>query len=81
MPMAMPSNDLMKVIDNAVKAAEQHGRQLRNHRAPAHRAWLEDKGDAGRVLNVPRRHAEEPSRRRTRYLRGSTRVTDQQSKA
>ena len=50
MPMAMPSNNLMKVIDNAVKAAERMGD---SYATTEHLliALAQDKGDAGRVLN------------------------------
>ena len=34
MPMAMPSNNLMKVIDNAVQAAARMGKPLRRRTAP-----------------------------------------------
>jgi len=78
MPMAMPSNNLMKVIDNAVKAAERMGD---SYATTEHLliALAQDKGDAGRVLNglgVMGKTVEEAYS----SLRGSTRVTDQQSK-
>ena len=78
MPMAMPSNNLMKVIDNAVKAAERMGD---SYATTEHLliALAQDKGDAGRVLNglgVTGKTVEEAYS----SLRGSTRVTDQQSK-
>lgn len=38
MPMAMPSNNLIKVIDKRREGRRAHGRQLCNHRTPAHRA-------------------------------------------
>ena len=78
MPMAMPSNNLMKVIDNAVKAAERMGD---SYATTEHLliALAQDKGDAGRVLNglgITGKTVEEAYS----SLRGSTRVTDQQSK-
>ncbi len=78
MPMAMPSNALMQVIDNAVKAAERMGD---SYATTEHLliALAQDKGDAGRVLNglgITGKTVEEAYS----SLRGSTRVTDQQSK-
>ncbi len=78
MPMAMPSNNLMKVIDNAVKAAERMGD---SYATTEHLliALAQDKGDAGRVLNglgITGKTVEEAYS----SLRGSTRITDQQSK-
>ena len=78
MPMAMPSNNLLKVIDNAVKAAERMGD---SYATTEHLliALAQDKGEAGRVLNglgVTGKTVEEAYS----SLRGSTRVTDQQSK-
>ncbi len=78
MPMAMPSSDLMKVIDNAVKAAERMGD---SYATTEHLliALAEDKSDAGRILNgvgITGKTVEEAYG----SLRGSTRVTDQQSK-
>ena len=78
MPMAMPSNNLIKVIDNAVKAAERMGD---SYATTEHLliALAQDKGEAGRVLNglgVTGKTVEEAYS----SLRGSTRVTDQQSK-
>ena len=78
MPMAMPSNNLIKVIDNAVKAAERMGD---SYATTEHLliALAQDKGDAGRVLNglgITGKTVEEAYS----SLRGSTRVTDQQSK-
>ena len=78
MPMAMPSNNLIKVIDNAVKAAERMGD---SYATTEHLliALAQDKGKAGRVLNglgITGKTVEEAYS----SLRGSTRVTDQQSK-
>ena len=78
MPMAMPSTNLIKVIDNAVKAAERMGD---SYATTEHLliALAQDKGEAGRVLNglgVTGKTVEEAYS----SLRGSTRVTDQQSK-
>ena len=78
MPMAMPSNNLIKVIDNAVKAAERMGD---SYATTEHLliALAQDKGEAGRMLNglgITGKTVEEAYS----SLRGSTRVTDQQSK-
>ena len=78
MPMAMPSNNLIKVIDNAVKAAERMGD---SYATTEHLliALAQDKGEAGRVLNglgITGKTVEGAYS----SLRGSTRVTDQQSK-
>ena len=78
MPMAMPGNNLIKVIDNAVKAAERMGD---SYATTEHLlvALAQDKGEAGRVLNglgITGKTVEEAYS----SLRGSTRVTDQQSK-
>ena len=78
MPMAMPSNNLIKVIDNAVKAADRMGD---SYATTEHLliALAQDKGEAGRVLNglgITGKTVEEAYS----SLRGSTRVTDQQSK-
>ena len=78
MPMAMPSNNLIKVIDNAVKAAERMGD---SYATTEHLliALAQDKGEAGRVLNglgITGKTVEEAYS----SLRGSTRVIDQQSK-
>ena len=75
LPMAMPTNDFMKVLDNAVKTAEKMGD---SYATTEHLlvALAEDKGDAGRVLNmegITRKTVEEAYEQ----LRGSTRVTDQ----
>ena len=79
MPMPMPSNDLMKTIDNAVKAAEKLGD---SYATSEHLliALSEDKGPAGRILNgvgITRKNIEAAYEE----LRGDTRVTDQQEKA
>lgn len=78
MPMAVPGNDLIKVIDNAVKAAEGMGD---SYATSEHLliALSEDKGPAGKLLNmsgVTRKTVEEAYT----SLRGSTRVTDQATK-
>ncbi len=75
LPMAMPTNDFMQVLDNAVKTAEKMGD---SYATTEHLliALAEDKGDAGRVLNmegITRKSVEEAYEQ----LRGSTRVTDQ----
>ena len=75
LPMAMPTNDFMKVLDDAVKTAEKMGD---SYATTEHLliALAEDKGDAGRVLNmegITRKSVEEAYEQ----LRGSTRVTDQ----
>ena len=79
MPMPMPGNDLMKTIDNAVKAAEKLGD---SYATSEHLliALSEDKGAAGRILNsagITRKNIEAAYEE----LRGDTRVTDQQEKA
>ena len=79
MPMPMPGNDLMKTIDNAVKAAEKLGD---SYATSEHLliALSEDKGSAGRILNgvgITRKNIEAAYEE----LRGDTRVTDQQEKA
>ncbi len=78
MGMPMPTQNLMKVIDNAVKAAEKMGD---SYATSEHLliALSEDKGQAGKILNmagVTRKTVEEAYDN----LRGSTRVTDQASK-
>ena len=75
MPMSMPSQAFMKVLDVAVKAAEKMGD---SYATSEHLliALAEDKGNAGRVLNmegITRKTVEEAYEQ----LRGSTRVTDQ----
>ena len=79
MGMPIPSQQLIKVIDNAVKAAEKMGDA---YATSEHLliALTEDNSQAGKILNgagVTRKNIEEA------YddLRGDTRVTDQQSKA
>ncbi len=77
--MPIPSQGLIKVIDNAVKAAEKMGD---SYATSEHLliALTEDNGQAGKILNgagVTRKNIEEAYDE----LRGDTRVTDQQSKA
>ncbi len=79
MGMPIPSQGLIKVIDNAVKAAEKMGD---SYATSEHLliALTEDNGQAGKILNgagVTRKNIEEAYDE----LRGDTRVTDQQSKA
>ena len=78
MPMAMPGNDLLKVLDNAVKIAEKLGD---SYATSEHLliALSEDRGAAGRVLTgagITRKNIE------AAYdsLRGNTRVTSQTDK-
>ena len=78
MPMAMPGNDLLKVLDNAVKIAEKLGDR---YATSEHLliALSEDRGAAGRVLTgagITRKNIE------AAYdsLRGNTRVTSQTDK-
>ena len=76
--MTIPGTDLIKVIDNAVKAAEKMGD---SYATTEHLliALAGDKGDAGRVLNaagVTSKTVEEAYDQ----LRGDARVTDQTSK-
>ena len=78
MPMAMPGNDLLKVLDNAVKIAEKLGD---SYATSEHLliALSEDKGAAGRLLTsngVTRKNIEEAYE----SLRGNTRVTSQTDK-
>ena len=78
MAMSIPGNDLLKVIDNAVKTAEKMGD---SYATTEHLliALAADKGDAGRVLNaagVTAKTVEEAYDQ----LRGDARVTDQTSK-
>ena len=78
MGMPMPTQNLMKVIDGAVKAAEKMGD---SYATSEHLliALTEDNGQAGKILNmagVNRKTGEEAYDN----LRGSTRVTDQASK-
>ena len=78
MSMAMPGNDLLKVLDNAVKIAEKLGD---SYATSEHLliALSEDRGAAGRVLTgagITRKNIE------AAYdsLRGNTRVTSQTDK-
>ena len=78
MAMAIPGNDLMKVLDGAVKAAERMGD---SYATTEHLliALADDKGDAGRTLNgmgVTAKTVEEAYDK----LRGAARVTDQTTK-
>ncbi len=78
MPMAVPGNDLMKVLDEAVKIAEKLGD---SYATSEHLliALSEDKGAAGRILNasgITRAHIESAYE----ALRGETRVTSQTDK-
>ncbi len=78
MPMAIPGNDLLRVIDNAVKTAEKLGD---TYATSEHLliALSEDKGAAGRVLNgagITRKNIEAAYEE----LRGDTRVTSQTDK-
>ena len=75
LPTAIPSNDLMRTIDSAVKIAEKMGD---SYATSEHLliALADDKGDAGRVLNmegVTHKTVAEAYEK----LRGTTRVTDQ----
>ena len=78
MPMAMPGNDLVKVVDHAEKIAEKMGDSFTTteHLLVALAA---DKGEAGRLLNaqgVTAKAVEDTYDQ----LRGDARVTDQTSK-
>ena len=78
LPMAMPSQAFMKIIDNAVKIAEKLGD---SYATTEHLliALTEDKGAAGKVLNgegVTRNTIEKAYEE----LRGDTRVTSQTDK-
>ena len=78
LPMAMPSNNLMKVIDSAVKTAERMGD---SYATTEHLlvALAQDKGAAGKLLNsngITGKTVEEAYG----ALRGNSRVTDQTSK-
>ena len=75
MGMPMPSQDVMTVLDKAVKAAEKMGD---SYATCEHLliALADDKGDAGKILNmegVTRKTVEEAYDN----LRGTTRVTEQ----
>ncbi len=77
-PMAIPGQDLIKVIDNAVKIAEKLGD---SYATSEHLliALSEDKGAAGRILTtagVTRKNIEAAYE----SLRGDTRVTSQTDK-
>ena len=77
-PMAIPGQDLIKVIDNAVKIAEKLGD---SYATSEHLliALSEDKGAAGRLLTtagITRKNIEEAYE----ALRGNTRVTSQTEK-
>ena len=78
MPVAIPGNDLIRVIDNAVKTAEKLGDAY----APSEHlliALSQDKGAAGRVLTTA---GVTPKNIESAYeaLRGDTRVTSQTDK-
>ena len=78
MPMSIPGNDLIRVIDNAVKTAEKLGD---SYATSEHLliALSEDKGAAGRVLGaagITRKNIESAYEQ----LRGETRVTSQTDK-
>ena len=78
MAMSIPGNDLLKVIDGAVKAAEKMGD---SYATTEHLliALAGDKGDAGKLLNaagVTAKTVEEAYDQ----LRGDARVTDQTSR-
>ncbi|WP_350454998.1 ATP-dependent chaperone ClpB [Slackia heliotrinireducens] len=78
MGMPLPTQDLMAVIDNAVKIAEKMGD---SYATSEHLliALAEDKGQAGKILNmagVTRKTVEEAYDN----LRGDSRVTDQTTK-
>ena len=77
-PMAMPGQDLIKVIDNSVKIAEKLGD---SYATSEHLliALSEDKGAAGRILTtagITRKNIEAAYE----SLRGDTRVTSQTDK-
>ncbi len=77
-PMPIPGQDLIKVIDNAVKIAEKLGD---SYATSEHLliALSEDKGAAGRLLStagITRKNIEEAYE----ALRGNTRVTSQTEK-
>ena len=78
MGMSIPGNDMLKVLDEAVKIAEKMGD---SYATTEHLliALAGDKGDAGRILNgmgVTSKTVEEAYDK----LRGAARVTDQTSK-
>ncbi len=77
-PMSIPSNDLMKIVDNAVRIAEKLGD---SYATSEHLliALSEDKSAAGRILStagVTRKNIEDAYQ----ALRGNTRVTSQTEK-
>jgi len=78
MAMAMPGNDLLKVIDQAVKTAERMGD---SYATTEHLliALAGDKGEAGKILNVAGATAKAVEETYDK-LRGEARVTDQTSK-
>ncbi len=78
MAMAMPGNDLLKVIDQAVKTAERMGD---SYATTEHLliALAGDKGDAGKILNAAGATAKAVEETYDK-LRGEARVTDQTSK-
>ena len=78
MSMAIPGNDLIKVIDTAVKEAEKMGD---SYATTEHLliALAADKGDAGRLLNGAGVTAKTVAEAYDK-LRGASRVTDQTSK-
>ncbi|MGI6045814.1 MAG: ATP-dependent chaperone ClpB [Eggerthellaceae bacterium] len=78
LPVAVPGNNLMKMLDDAVKIAEKMGD---SYATSEHLliALADDKGDAGRILNglgITRKSIEQAYE----DLRGTTRVTDQAAK-
>ena len=78
MAMAMPGNDLLKVIDQAVKTAERMGD---SYATTEHLliALAGDKGEAGKILNAAGATAKAVEETYDK-LRGEARVTDQTSK-
>ena len=78
MAMAMPGNDLLKVIDQAVKTAEKMGD---SYATTEHLliALAGDKGEAGKILNAAGATAKAVEETYDK-LRGEARVTDQTSK-
>ena len=78
MAMAMPGNDLLKVIDQAVKTAERMGD---SYATTEHLliALAGDKGEAGKILNAAGATAKAVEETYDK-LRGEARVTDQTAK-
>ena len=78
MAMVMPGNDLLKVIDQAVKTAERMGD---SYATTEHLliALAGDKGEAGKILNAAGATAKAVEETYDK-LRGEARVTDQTSK-